>query len=93
MTDDVRALSDAFADFLSEHMPRPKGKEDWHYRDLPQMREDFFNDFVELIGEENIVWLTRAQYQHEDGLYKRGQLFMSPEGMERVSAYARSIAN
>lgn len=56
----------------------------WEYRDLPRMTPEYFDKFVALIGEENIRWLTLAECG--DGC-KRGQLFVSPTGLERARAY------
>lgn len=89
---ELNELNDALTDML-QHMPRPPGKEDWEYRDLPKIRSDFFAQFIELVGEENIVWITRARYEHEDGTYERGQLWVSPAGLQRARDYAKSKAS
>jgi hypothetical protein len=52
----------------------------WVYRDLPRLSYEMFDKFVDIVGEENMVWLTEADY----GDSKRGQLLVSPAGMERV---------
>lgn len=55
----------------------------WVYRDLPRMAAEYFDQLVALIGDENIVWLSLADY----GATKRGQLLISPSGMKNISAY------
>lgn len=57
----------------------------WEYRDLPRMTPEFFNQFVELVGKENIRWLSMANYS--DGT-RRGQLLVSPIGLERARLYS-----
>lgn len=52
----------------------------WVYRDLPRMAPEYFDELINLIGDENIVWLSLANY----GSSKRGQMLISPEGMERL---------
>lgn len=60
----------------------------WIYRDLPRMSHEYFDKFVELVGEENIAWITLADY----GFTKRGQLLISPTGMANISAYNKASA-
>lgn len=84
--EEITHLNDFLTKLFDVGLPRPPGKENWVYRDLPKMREDFFDKFVELVGSENIAWITQAKYEYEDGIYKRGQLFISPEGIERLKA-------
>ena len=55
----------------------------WVYRDLPRMSPDYFDQLVSIIGSDNIVWLTKADY----GDTKRGQLLISPVGMKNLSDY------
>lgn len=57
--------------------------EGYVYRDLPKMSPEYFDKFVELVGEENIVWITLAMYRDS----KRGQLLISPEGQKRIINY------
>ena len=60
----------------------------YQYRDLPRMTEPYFSDLIEIIGEDNIIWITQAEYGEKDGRRsKRGQMLVSPEGIENVRAY------
>lgn len=56
----------------------------WVYRDLPQMAPEYFAQLIELIGADNIAWITRATYANG---YQRGQMLVSPDGMARVRAH------
>lgn len=56
----------------------------WFYRDLPQMAPEYFNDLLDLIGADNIAWITRATYPNG---YQRGQMLVSPDGMARIRAH------
>lgn len=56
----------------------------WQYRDLPKLSYELFDQLVEWIWEENIRWLTVADY----GNSKRGQFLISPDGIERLKARA-----
>lgn len=76
-------------------MPFPPGEpfpgetlvaDGWVYRDLPRLSPGVFDDFVKAAGEENIRWLTLADY----GTSKRGQLFISPKGMENLAAFLKT---
>lgn len=59
----------------------------WEYRDLPRMTPEFFDEFVGIVGSENIRWLTMASYS--DGA-KRGQLLVSPTGLANCVAYSKA---
>jgi hypothetical protein len=70
-------------------MPLPDGEpiigetiraDGWVYKDLPRMSYEYFDKFVAIVGDDNIKWLTMADY----GNAKRGQLFISPEGIARI---------
>lgn len=76
-------------------MPLPTGEhfsgetlvaDGWVYKDLPRLAPHLFDDFVKAVGEENIRWLTLANY----GTSKRGQLFISPAGMARLVEFLRT---
>lgn len=77
---DLKAALDALKADL-DAMPLP---DRWVYRDLPRMTPEYFDKFIEVVGVDNIEWLTRAEYP--DGA-KRGQLFISPAGMNRLKAH------
>lgn len=73
-------------------LPQPAGadfgKPGWHYHDLPQMSPEYFDKLIEVLGSENIQWLTLAERGWSDGTRtKRGQLLVSPEGQERARLY------
>ncbi len=64
------------------------------YHDLPQMPPEYFDKFIEIVGEDNIKWLTLAQRTWSDkSITKRGQLMLSPEGQTRAGEYVESIVN
>ncbi len=55
----------------------------WQYRDLPKLSCEMFDILVGFIGENNIRWLTVADY----GNAKRGQFLISPDGIENLKAH------
>lgn len=55
----------------------------WVYRDLPRMTPELFDQFVGIVAEENLKWLTIADY----GNSKRGQIMISPKGMEKLAVW------
>lgn len=59
----------------------------WEYRDLPRMTQDCLNQFLDILGEENARFLTFARYSADS---VRGQLLISPAGMNRLKAYSVS---
>lgn len=56
----------------------------WTYRDLPRMTPEVMKQFIELVGSENLKFLTYADY----GKSVRGQVFISPKGMEIIDKTA-----
>lgn len=48
----------------------------WYYRDLPKMQEPYFSELIDVLGEDNIRWLTLAKYS--DGT-SRGQMIYNEQ--------------
>lgn len=76
-------------DIMLANMPMPDSEpfpgetliaDGWEYRDLPRMSPEYFERLKETIGDENIRWLTIADY----GVSIRGQCLISPVGMGRI---------
>lgn len=59
-------------------LPENLGFPDWTYKDLPRMLPEVRDDLIAMIGEENIKWITHADY--DDGSV-RGQVLLSPVAM------------
>lgn len=77
----MKDIQDRLSDALASLLPEKMGLPDWKYMDLPRTTEEIFNEFVELVGEENIKWVTKAKYKNGD---RRGQILLSPAGAERI---------
>lgn len=58
----------------------------WVYRDLPKMTQEALNKFLDIVGEENTRWLSFARYKPANDV--RGQLLISPAGMDRMRSYS-----
>jgi hypothetical protein len=63
-------------------MAESLGKPGWVYRDLPRMVPELFYKFIELAGDENLHWITFANY----GYALRGQVLISPDGMKNLAS-------
>lgn len=67
----------------------------YQYGDLPKLTKEYFDKFVDLVGEENITWLTLAKYENcfidsdEPGF--RGQYLLNPAGIERAKEYMKNL--
>lgn len=97
-----RKFSETFsAEALALQKLEPvKGKtyvaDGWQYRDIPRMSPDMWDYFVGIIGDENFVPLSMAEYGEEDAQgnqtisAKRGQLLISPDGMENLRLHTAS---
>lgn len=62
---------------------KPYMAEGWIYKDLPKMELTFIRQLKELVGDENIVWLTYSS----NSQFARGQLLLSPEGQRLLKEY------
>lgn len=83
---------------FGEGMAESLGKPDWLYGDLPKLTREYFDKFIELVGEENIQWITYAEYpanfakwNNPEPLY-RGQYLVSPDGQARAKKYTDSLS-
>lgn len=61
----------------------------WQYRDTPPMLPAFWDGLLGAIGEGNYRLLTYAERTFKDDprLYKRGQMLISPAGIENIKAW------
>ncbi len=60
----------------------------WVYRDTPPMLEDFWKRLLDTMGEGNYRLMTYAErtFKGDDRLYIRGQMFVSPAGIENLKS-------
>lgn len=80
---------------LMAAMPLPEGEpfvgetiraDGWVYRDLDRMTPDAWEQLRGIIGDENIRMMTWANY----GKSVRGQIWISPTGIENLKAVTKS---
>lgn len=62
----------------------------WKYKDIPPLTGKQFETFLEVVGRDNIVWLSLA-VQKENGLL-RCQMFISPAGQALLKSYLDPIS-
>ena len=61
----------------------------WQYRDFNWITELVYNEFVEIVGKENIVMLAGSSRIDQNGeKIVRGQFLVSPEGVKRAIEFA-----
>lgn len=70
----------SFNQLFSEELGAIVGRPDWIYLDLPRMSEEQIDEFIARVGEDNIYWLTFADYRNGQ---LRGQCLISPEFVHR----------
>lgn len=73
---------------MEEQYNKSMGVEGWSYRDIPWTLESFWDELINVIDPVNIKIITLAGRESEQGIYRRGSLLVSPEGMERIRKYA-----
>lgn len=67
-----------------EVMQKATGLSDWTYKDLPRMSSELMVEFKFVVGEDNLHWITFAEYP---GRVCRGQVMISPDGINRIKNY------
>lgn len=72
-------------DEANKALAEAAGVPGWTYRDLPRMTHEVMKQFIELVGSENLKFLTYADYGNAA---VRGQVFISPKGMEIIDKTA-----
>ena len=65
----------------------------WRYRDFNGMPASQWRQLKEAIGAEHHRLLSEATYRLNGTVMKRGQLFVSPIGLERLARRARAKAH
>lgn len=78
------SIEEIFAE-AEQSLAKSLGKPDWTYRDLPRMHPENLDSLVQIIGEDEIYWITMAEYG--DGSV-RGQILISPLGMKALEMYS-----
>lgn len=77
---------------LMDDMPLPPGEpikgktyiaDGYVYRDLPNMATFMLTELIDILGREEVVWLTRMTR----GRYSRGQALISPKGIQNLREY------
>lgn len=60
----------------------------WQYRDTPPMLAHLWDELLSAIGEGNyrLMTLMERTYKGEERLFKRGQMLISPTGIENLKA-------
>jgi hypothetical protein len=66
----------SFNQIAGEELGAIVGRPDWLYLDLPRMSEEKIDEVIAYVGEDNIYWLTFADYGNGQ---LRGQCLISPE--------------
>ena len=75
---------------FGEELAASVGKPDWIYYDLPQMSPEYWVKLTdEIIGPSNLCFLTMAHTTNSSGEWLRGQILISPQGMDNIREYKR----
>lgn len=65
----------------------------WVYRDPSKMTSALWNEFLGIIGEGNYRLMSHAKYHGSGEVYERGQLLISPAGMDNLTSHVKKKAN
>lgn len=87
MTEENTDPRKLFAEAEQKVFREVTGLPDWHYKDLPKMTPEILDKLVDAIGPDHIKWITKAEYKIEGKDFKRGQVMISPEGIENLKTF------
>lgn len=68
------------------------GTPDWSYRDLPKMPPELFQEFCDVAGSENLKWITTATYEIGGKKLRRGQVMISPKGLQNMQQFILNMS-
>jgi hypothetical protein len=89
LTNEEVSLLESLPDF-GKDLAASVDKPDWTYYDLPKMGPKYFDQLIyDIIGEDNVSFLTRVSHTDRDGDWFRGQILISPAGMDNIREYRR----
>ena len=86
---EIMQLAMMLDETLAKSLPESMGFPDWTYKDLPRMLPSVKDEFISLVGEDNIKWITFANY--DDGSV-RGQVLLSPIAMAAIEKMATNAS-
>lgn len=55
----------------------------WKFYNVPSLSYQALESFISIIGEDNIVWLSRTELDRS----VRGQVYISPAGIKREESF------
>lgn len=82
----IAELQDAYDESLRIMANVP---DTWIYRDISWMREDLYDMFIDVVGEDNIEYLTTLKrvFNEDQKTYVRTTMFISPHGMINIETF------
>jgi hypothetical protein len=85
-TDDEALFAAAFQGYEESLRRQCNVPDDWSYVSLPFMGVEFFQEMVEIVGEENMRMVSGIQANN----LVRASLFVSPDGHQRLTNFVES---
>lgn len=79
-----------FEQYVDDMKDKLNVPSDWVYRPVGWMRNDFFDQFVDLVGDENMRFLSQMTRRIDGDMCTRASVYISPAGMDNIRAYNRS---
>jgi hypothetical protein len=74
---------------VGEGLAKSMGKPDWTYFDLPNMSLEYFEQLRDIIGQDDIYFITYMNRVQDGISWHRGQVLISPTGMDNIREYRR----
>jgi hypothetical protein len=72
---------------MEDHMRETMGLPDWSFREIPWTSDHLFQEFVSVIGDDNIRFMTISSRKQDDLVFTRASALISPDGMENLKQF------
>lgn len=95
MSDDafVAALREAHQ-AMEDEFNRVFNVEGWTLRDIPWMTQPLWDQFIDMVQEDNLkIGTMSTREDWEGGPFARGMVLISPQGMENIRAFNEANRN
>lgn len=78
------SIYELFAKDNEDNFRKILSLEDWVYRDIPWITDEFFHELIDIVGEDNIRIISGSTRSINGVTSRRCSCMLSPEAIERL---------
>lgn len=87
LDDPPQRFDEPFDQYINDMQERMNVPSDWEYRPIPWMRNDFFDKLMDIIGDDNMRFLSSITRRIDGDMCTRASIFVSPQGIDNIRKY------